>query len=521
MPEQFMTCIQLFLDQLKKFTHVDLFLSQLRNEDVTQTMYKETAKKPNSSAAINGASNGESAFDVSTKVNRICDAFLEVLQKRTQTNLQNIVTANVCKTPPDLEGGLSVVAKLREQDTNLAERAAEHICFLADVNQLYDHALGMYNLDVALLIAQQSQKDPREYLPYLQSLQEMDLLRRQFTIDDNLGRRSKAIAHLHELDSFDELKQYAEKHELYSDAISLHKYQPERLKEIMKLYAQYLNGRNRFREAGIATVQLDYLNDLEAAARTFCKGYFFAEAMRVVGLRRRLELIESIIDPGLVEGSASMTELLADCKGQINAQVPRLRELRVKKAEDPLAFFDGVESSDIPDNVSVAPTDATTSAGTFMTRYTNRTGTVNTTTTRRTSKNRRREERKRARGKKGSVYEEEYLVNSISRLIDRVNQINEEVQRLVEGLMRRGMRERAAAVELVMEEVVAACRGCVDEVFQVEKKEPVMLPGEEGQEAVEVPTVGADGVYWDSVMAERRKKEPPVVKSFERLSLVG
>jgi hypothetical protein len=39
-----------------------------------------------------------------------------------------------------------------------SEQAAEHICFLADVNQLYDHALGIYDLDVAILIAQQSQK---------------------------------------------------------------------------------------------------------------------------------------------------------------------------------------------------------------------------------------------------------------------------------------------------------------------------------------------------------------------------
>lgn len=214
-------------------------------------MYKETVKKPSTGITTNGTPANESRFDVSTKVNRICDAFLAVLQKRTETNLQNIVTANVCKTPPDLEGGLGVVAKLREQDTSLAERAAEHICFLADVNQLYDHALGMYNLDVALLIAQQSQKDPREYLPYLQSLQEMEQLRRQFTIDDNLGRRVKAIGHLYELDAVDELKAYAEKHELYSDAIALHKYKPDRLKEIMKLYARYLDSRNRFKEAGI------------------------------------------------------------------------------------------------------------------------------------------------------------------------------------------------------------------------------------------------------------------------------
>jgi elongator complex protein 1 len=40
----------------------------------------------------------------------------------------------------------------------MAEKGAEHICFLADVNQLYDNALGIYELEVALLIAQQSQK---------------------------------------------------------------------------------------------------------------------------------------------------------------------------------------------------------------------------------------------------------------------------------------------------------------------------------------------------------------------------
>ena len=38
------------------------------------------------------------------------------------------------------------------------DRAVEHICFLADVNRLYDHALGLYDLDLTLLVAQQSQK---------------------------------------------------------------------------------------------------------------------------------------------------------------------------------------------------------------------------------------------------------------------------------------------------------------------------------------------------------------------------
>ena len=45
-----------------------------------------------------------------------------------------------------------------DNDSSHVRRAIEHICFLADVNRLYDEALGLYRLDVALLIAQKSQK---------------------------------------------------------------------------------------------------------------------------------------------------------------------------------------------------------------------------------------------------------------------------------------------------------------------------------------------------------------------------
>lgn len=275
----------------------------------------------------------------------------------------------------------------------MADKAIEHICFLADVNRLYDTALGMYNLEVAILVAQQSQKDPREYLPYLQSLHELSQLRRQFTIDHDLKRHSKALTHLVAIDDFEEVKTYLAKHELHSQAIDLYRYQNQRLNEIMKIYADFLSSRNRFKESGIAyeylgdynaacdayraanmwreclssaalaplpaddlsslsgslaeglielkdhfaaaTIYLDYIQDVESAIRTFCKGHLYAEAMRVLGLRQLRDLLESVVDPGLIEGSATMTELLADMKTQLGAQVPRLHELRLKKAEDP------------------------------------------------------------------------------------------------------------------------------------------------------------------------------------------
>ena len=212
-----------------------------------------------------------------------------------------------------------------------------------------------------------------------------------------------------------------------------------------------------------------------------------------------------------------MTELLANCKTQLVKQVPRIRELRAKKSEDPLAFFNGdaTESTDIPDNVSLAPTDASTTGGSLFTRYTNRTGTVGTNATRKTSKNRRKEERKKARGKQGSVYEEEYLVNSIGRLIERINLVNEEVERLVVGLMRRGMRERARAVENAMVEVVEICRDCVGEVF-AEGEEKIGTERNEGND--ERPKEG-EGALWDAL--EEKRREVPVMKGFKRLSLLG
>lgn len=282
--------------------------------------------------------------------------------------------------------------------------------------------------------------------------------------------------------------------------------------------------------ASAATIHADYLSSPETAARLFCKAYLFAEATRLIALHARPDLLDSVLDPGLVDGLAGTTDLLADCKAQLSAQVPRLRELRAKKAEDPLAFFDGAgagagagaDGVDVPDNISLAPTDASTTGRSLFTRYTNRsgTGTLNTQATRRTSRNRRREERKRARGKKGSVYEEEYLVGSIGRLVEKVNGVGEEVERLVVGLVRRGMRERAMAVEAAMAEVVALCKGCVAEVFEVEVEEK--NGGEVVADAeVEGRPTGGDGVFWDSLEAKTRKREAPVVKEFGKLSLLG
>ena len=45
-----------------------------------------------------------------------------------------------------------------EQSPEQAEDAIEHMCFLTDANLLYNHALGLYDLELTLLVAQQAQR---------------------------------------------------------------------------------------------------------------------------------------------------------------------------------------------------------------------------------------------------------------------------------------------------------------------------------------------------------------------------
>lgn len=103
------------------------------------------------------------------------------------------------------------------------------------------------------------------------------------------------------------------------------------------------------------------------------------------------------------------------------------------------------------------------------------------------------------------MYEEEYLVNSVGRLVQRVNTVGDEVGRLVVGLMRRGMRERARAVDAAMEDLVALCREAVVEVFGARAGTDVVT--EEDKEG----TASEASPHPDFLL----------IKPFTRLSLLG
>lgn len=484
-PTSFIDGLHDFVVGLGTADKIDLFLGSLKDEDVTRGNYRDTSvEAPNAN------------WDPTGKTNRLCDLLIPKIPKRS------VLTALALKNPPELSRALSLCGS--------DEDAISHLVFLTDANMLYDTALGTYNLELALAVAQHAQRDPKEYLPFLRARDSEDGAKRLFEIDDHLRRYERALQSLVKFESEDQVVKYVDIHDLYSEALKLPL--SDKLEtRIRYLQAeQWLNQAN-YAQAGLTFEVLDNkskaveayrlaglwkralalnpsaaeeiaeqcsdsknfgaaaeiysrLRNYENAIPLFCRASRFDDAILIaVGLEETLET-------GLRESFGNLQEFLSDCTSQLNSQVRRLRLVREKRAEDQLGH--ALAATDLADDVSLAPTETTNTNASFFTRYTDKTGgTAQTGASRRTTKNRRRAERKKARGKKGTIYEEDYLVGSVTRLIVRVNETQPELQGLVDAMTRRNMPIYVAQLVQSFDVLTETLKENVDEIFDVKDED--------------------------------------------------
>lgn len=492
--EQFEANLETIIEQIGSSDRIDLLISSLRDEDVTAGKYRATENTADSSDNKRPG-----------KVNKVCDALLPYLETRSK------LTALACKVPPQLETALELCQE---------EKDIRHLCFLTDADLLYNTALGMYDLKLALAVAQQAQKDPKEYLAFLRAREAEEENRRKFTIDDSLRRYASALSWLvvPGVADDDEVVTFVEAHELHTEALLLPVIDEisGRRERLLESQAELLLRQGEYAAAGLnyeligdnhkafsayvragswqRALSLDstpsgleevseslvrqekwaaaaqvfhyYLRDPIQAISYYCKAFQFDEA--VLCSNQKSELLERV-DDGLREQFGSMQELFADCVAQINSQLRRLREVRAQRAQDMLGY--GMAGLSVADDVSVAGTE-TTVAASYMTRYTDKTGgTAQTGASRRTQKNRRREERKKARGRKGTVYEEEYLVASTGRLIDRLIHTQPDAKLLAAGLKRRKMTVHYEELLSGFKQVLGLLEANVDEIYNVSDKD--------------------------------------------------
>ena len=105
-----------------------------------------------------------------------------------------------------------------------AKEALEYVSWLVNPNILFDVALTTYDFELVTLVATQTQKDPKEYVPYLQELKAMDPIHMKYRIQLDLKNYEAALNMIAQggEQHFEEALGLIKKQRLFKQALALY-----------------------------------------------------------------------------------------------------------------------------------------------------------------------------------------------------------------------------------------------------------------------------------------------------------
>lgn len=127
----------------------------------------------------------------SSKMNFVCETLLAQMKLKPDRFTYNILMIYSKTKPNRLDEGLKIVKELKdssatqshvkrpphiimssqpEQKTLHYKDLLKYFCWLVSAESLYNPALSLYDLDLAVMIAEFTNMDPKDYLPYIESL---------------------------------------------------------------------------------------------------------------------------------------------------------------------------------------------------------------------------------------------------------------------------------------------------------------------------------------------------------------
>ncbi|NXT69938.1 ELP1 protein, partial [Chaetops frenatus] len=507
LPSVFLENTETFIRQIESVNYINLFFTELKEEDFTKSMYP----------SLNGGSNSQLCqHPDQKKVNLICDVMRVAMEHiDPQKYCLSILTAHVKKSPPELEIALQKVHHLRESSTPdvqavSAEEALKYLLFLVDVNELYDYSLGTYDFDLVVMVAEKSQKDPKEYLPFLNTLRKMETNYQRYTIDRHLKRYTKALGHLSKCgpEHFPEFLNLVKDQNLYSEALKLYPSTTQEYKVRKLLYEQ---GALIFARAGIFAKALDafqssgswqealcmasrlgytkdklsslacsmagklveqrkyaeaailleqYTQDYEEAVLLLLEGALWEEASRLIHKYDRLDILETNLKPAILEAQKSQLIFLDSQKTVFLRHKSRLqvvRELKEKACEN----LQDYEVPNCPELELFSETSSVVTASDLNSKYSH----SNSRISARSSKNRRKAERKRYSLKEGSPFEDIALLEALGESVRAVETVKGEIHILLKQLVLFGYDEQARALQQVLEEVLQLMETSIPEIW--------------------------------------------------------
>lgn len=375
-PEQFCKSVEEFITQIPEPEYLNLFITSLKDIDVTQTMYLTSQ-------------SSKVSFFKGNKLNIICNLIGSTLVANEQ-EIYNpcILTTDSKKDPPALEEAMIRIAFIKEnQSIDAADAALKYLIFLVDVDRLYNVALGIYDFALVLMVAQHSQKDPREYLPFLGDLKKLEGNYRKFKIDDYLEKFEKALGHLSRCDGRDEeFLAYMSKHLLFKIGMELFEVKTSMYTEILIQFAVFQMAEKEYDQAGMlyemagksdlaienyaeallwekvlalclhtqvdklrytermverlveirrfqdaASILLYHMNKIGDGIAMLMRGGFWDQAILIAREKGATDLIESTIRPGILLHAAYFLAESVEDMVTFEQQVLRLRQVRIEK----------------------------------------------------------------------------------------------------------------------------------------------------------------------------------------------
>jgi elongator complex protein 1 len=149
-----------------------------------------------------------------------------------------------------------------------ADQALEYLCWIVNADILFDFAMKTYDFELVIMVAKYTQKDPKEYLPYLKKLQDMEPVLMKFQINMDLKSYEDALVEISKGGEtyFDKCLELITKYDLYEKAFGLFKDNEQLFANVYSQYAKYLEGKKNYIEAGYAFIRA---KNFEGALKNF------------------------------------------------------------------------------------------------------------------------------------------------------------------------------------------------------------------------------------------------------------
>ncbi|XP_053693456.1 elongator complex protein 1 [Sabethes cyaneus] len=534
-PQLFLSNLDRFLQEVTNVNWLNLFITDLQNQDVCQSMYESNYRKGETKTVTND-------YKPEVKVNYLCDKLLQVLNNNPNYTLPRIT----CYVKLGLlEQALEVIWDLKrlQRKDEAAEEALKYLLYLVDVNDLFNIALGMYDFGLVLYVATKSQKDPKEYLPFLNELKRLEQSYQRYKIDCHLKRFSKAIEHMAHYgiddEKFQETLQLTITHGLHTKAMAVFLGSPDCYQKVCACYGDFLRQSNKQSDASLiyekagdyqqaiasarnavewerclrlakianynetdnrrlvqtlipalqetgeyeaaARLAKEYLGDQTLTVTILLKNHLFEKALLEAQLTNPTA-VEAVIRPALEEYLQTLLQKLSSEKEEFLKHKNRLLLVREEKALKKLDKHTDENDPDLDDCDLYS--DVSTVASSKYTSSSGRSGKSH-----RSSKNRRKHERKLLNLKEGNPFEDIALIDVLHALVLRI--CEPERQRHIRSVCKVAIEldqlQRAADIQREYAALYALVKFSLDSIWIPE----MVVPGS-GQDVEQMAAATGD-----------------------------